>query len=1040
MKTGPRLGGSRIFQTLSPIFLETFTTAIKSKFPALHHLDNVFDFPFYMLLLQGLHSISTCTQTRGSFSHFLFISTFRVVIGMLRMRIDGFLFAVSFCYIIAAAATQRTNPSEVNALIEVKKKLIDPKGHLRSWNKGDPCALKWNGVSCLDRVESDGYFHIREINLMTSNLLGTLSPQLGQLSHLSIMNFMWNDLTGTIPKEIGNIASLTFLLLSGNKLSGSLPVELGNLSNLNRLQVDENQLSGPIPQSFANLINVLHLHMNNNSFSGQIPPVLSKLSTLKHLLVDNNNLSGYLPSEFSNLSELRILQLDNNDFSGTTIPSTYRNFSRLVKLSLRNCSLEGAVPDLSSIRKLHYLELSWNNLTGPIPSTKLADNMTTIDLSNNKLNGSIPESFSNLPILQNLLLENNFLSGTIPASIWQNMSFSTSAKLKIDLRNNSLSNILGYLNPPANITLRLAGNPICKNANIKNIDPYCGPEGLEGAVNVTNSTIVCPVQACPVDGFYEYVLNSPLHCFCAAPIRIGYRLKSPSFSYFPPYISPLESYLTKSLNLELYQLSIASYAWEQGPRLRMYLKLFPTSNDNHSSMFNTSEVYRIKGRFSSWDFPPNDFFGPYELLNFTLQGPYANIIFEQERRKTRTGILATSIVAALAFIVAISTIITVLIVRRQVRRQHKLSRRHTSSNIKIDGVKAFTFKELALATNKFCSSAQVGQGGYGKVYKGILSDGTIVAIKRAEEGSLQGQKEFLTEIELLSRLHHRNLVSLIGYCDEEGEQVLVYEFMPNGTLQNWISGKTTRNLNFGMRLQIAMGSAKGILYLHTEANPPIFHRDIKASNILLDLKFIAKVADFGLSRLAPHLDEEGTVPKYVSTVVKGTPGYLDPEYFLTHKFTDKSDVYSLGVVFLELLTGKQPITHGKNIVREVNVASQSGMIFSIIDSSMGSYPSDSLERFLSLALSCCHDNPERRPSMLEVVRELENILAMLPKIETETETETAFADFTSDYTDDSNIASSSLAASYNTRDYRQVSSTVSGSDLVSGVISTIVPR
>ncbi|KAE8712237.1 putative zinc transporter [Hibiscus syriacus] len=146
---------------------------------------------------------------------------------------------------------------------------------------------------------------------------------------------------------------------------------------------------------------------------------------------------------------------------------------------------------------------------------------------------------------------------------------------------------------------------------------------------------------------------------------------------------------------------------------------------------------------------------------------------------------------------------------------------------------------------------------------------------------------------------------------------VVYEFMPNGTLRDWLSAKAKRNLNFGMRLRIALGSAKGILYLHIEANPPVFHRDIKASNILLDSNLNAKVSDFGLSRLAPVLEGEGEMPNHVSTVVKGTPGYLDPEYFLTHKLTDKSDVYRLGVVFLELLTGMQPIWHGKNIVREL---------------------------------------------------------------------------------------------------------------------------
>ncbi|MCH82930.1 putative LRR receptor-like serine/threonine-protein kinase, partial [Trifolium medium] len=206
--------------------------------------------------------------------------------------------------------------------------------------------------------------------------------------------------------------------------------------------------------------------------------------------------------------------------------------------------------------------------------------------------------------------------------------------------------------------------------------------------------------------------------------------------------------------------------------------------------------------------------------------------------------------------------------------------------------------------------------GYGKVYKGILSNGTVVAIKRAQQGSLQGEKEFLTEISILSRIHHRNLVSLVGYCDEEGEQMLVYEFMSNGTLRDHLSVTSEKPLTFAMRLKIALESAKGLVYLHTEAEPPIFHRDVKSSNILLDSKFTAKVADFGLSRLAPVPDVHGIIPGHVSTAVVGTPGYLDPEYFLTHAFTNKSDVYSLGVVFLELLTGMHAISHGKNIVRE----------------------------------------------------------------------------------------------------------------------------
>ncbi|XP_022846341.1 probable LRR receptor-like serine/threonine-protein kinase At1g06840 [Olea europaea var. sylvestris] len=213
-------------------------------------------------------------------------------------------------------------------------------------------------------------------------------------------------------------------------------------------------------------------------------------------------------------------------------------------------------------------------------------------------------------------------------------------------------------------------------------------------------------------------------------------------------------------------------------------------------------------------------------------------------------------------------------------------------------------------------------------------------------------------------------------------QMLIYEFMSNGNLRDHLSGNSKVPLTFAMRLRIALGSAKGILYLHMEANPPIYHRDIKASNILLDPRFTAKVADFGLSRLAPVPELEGLVPAHVSTVVKGTPGYLDPEYFLTHKLTDKSDVYSLGVVFLELLTAMHPIYHGKNIVREVNIAYSSGMIFSIIDDRMGSYPSECAMKFMKLALNCCHDDTDTRPSMVEVVRELESIWLMMPESDT----------------------------------------------------------
>ncbi|KAI4342416.1 hypothetical protein MLD38_027048 [Melastoma candidum] len=920
-----------------------------------------------------------------------------------------------------------TDPAEVNALRDIKSRLVDPMKNLRNWNRGDPCTSNWTGVLCFNSTLDDGYLHVQELQLLNMNLLGTLSPELGSFSRMQILDFMWNNISGSIPKEIGNITTLVLLLLNGNQLTGALPDELGYLPNLDRIQIDQNQISGELPKSFANLNKTKHFHMNNNSISGQIPPELSRLPSLVHFLLDNNNLSGYLPPEFSELPNLLIMQVDNNNFNGSTIPPSYANMTKLLKLSLRNCGLQGPIPDFSSIPDLGYLDLSSNQLNGSIPGNMLSQNITTIDISNNNISGTIPTNFSGLTNLQILSLANNSLVGSIPSGIWENKTSNGSQPLIVDLQNNELTNISGSTDLPANVSLWLGGNPLCSSANLFK---FCQSETdfKDSPDSSASSSTVCPLQACPSP--YEYSNMSIVPCFCSAPLLVVYRLKSPGFTYFGPYINSFQNYMTSGLDLYGYQLQIDSFSWQKGPRLGMNLKIFPI-NENDSHLFNVSEVRRIRSKFTGWTIPDSDVFGPYELLQFILLDPYKEEISPGQSAGLSKGALAGIVVGTIAGAVALSAIVSIFILKSRSRDRPGTSRRRQSSktSIKIEGVKNFTYEEMTLATNNFNSANQAGQGGYGKVYRGIMADGMVVAIKRAQEGSLQGEREFLTEIELLSRLHHRNLLSLVGYCDDEGEQMLVYEFMSNGNLRDHISAHVKEPLSFVMRLRIALGSAKGILYLHTEADPPIFHRDIKASNILLDSKYTAKVADFGLSRLAPVPDIEGTTPAHVSTVVKGTPGYLDPEYFLTHKLTDKSDVYSLGVVFLELLTGMQPISHGKNIVREVNDAYQSGMIFSVIDGRMGSYPSDCVEKFLKLALRCCQDETELRPSMAEVVRELENISLMIPDFDTRT-----VESINTKISKGVELTSSSAIESINT------SLDVSGSDLVSGITPTINPR
>jgi len=282
-----------------------------------------------------------------------------------------------YCSLLFAGA-QHTDPTEVDALKKIKMALGDPYGNLKNWGKGDPCNVPWTGVLCYNATNAEGYFHVEKLELLNMNLTGYLAPEIGILQDLKILDFMWNNISGSIPKEIGNITTLELLLLSGNQLSGTLPEELGYLPNLDRLQIDQNKISG---------------HMNNNSLSGQIPKELSKLPILVHLLLDNNNLTSELPSELANIPNLLILQLDNNPFTNSAIPHSYVNMRKLLKLSLRNCSLQGSIPDFSTIPALGYLDLSYNGLMGNIPSQKLSSNITTINLSHINLKDQYHQVF-----------------------------------------------------------------------------------------------------------------------------------------------------------------------------------------------------------------------------------------------------------------------------------------------------------------------------------------------------------------------------------------------------------------------------------------------------------------------------------------------------------------------------------------------------------------------------------------------------------------------------------------------------------------------
>ncbi|OVA18209.1 Protein kinase domain [Macleaya cordata] len=308
-----------------------------------------------------------------------------------------------------------------------------------------------------------------------------------------------------------------------------------------------------------------------------------------------------------------------------------------------------------------------------------------------------------------------------------------------------------------------------------------------------------------------------------------------------------------------------------------------------------------------------------------------------------------------------------------------------SNNI---AAQTFTFRELAAATKNFRADCLLGEGGFGRVYKGRLeSTNQIVAIKQLDRDGLQGNREFLVEVLMLSLLHHPNLVNLIGYCADGDQRLLVYEFMPLGSLEDHLHDlpPDKKRLDWNTRMKIAAGAAKGLEYLHDKANPPVIYRDLKCSNILLGEGYSPKLSDFGLAKLGPVGDNT-----HVSTRVMGTYGYCAPEYAMTGQLTLKSDVYSFGVVLLEIITGRKAIDNSK-AAKEQNLVAWARPLFKdrrkfpqMADPALqGQYPVRGLYQALAVAAMCVQEQPTMRPLIADVVTALTYLASQAHNPQTE---------------------------------------------------------
>nr|AAT01330.1 putative receptor protein kinase [Oryza sativa Japonica Group] len=843
---------------------------------------------------------------------------------------------------------------------------------------------------------------VTTLRLSSVSLQGTLSSSIGQLGQLTYLDLSFNiNLGGPLPAEIGNLGELTTLILAGCSFTGNIPIAIGNLRKLGFLALNSNKFSGGIPSSIGVLTNLLwldladnqltgsvpiststspgldqlvktqHFHFNKNQLTGTLTGLFNSNMTLIHILFDSNKFSGSIPAEVGTVSTLEVLRLDRNGFTGA-IPATIGSLVKLNELNLANNKLTGSVPDLSNMTNLNVVDLS-NNTFDPSVAPSWFTSLTSlasVSIVSGSLSGQVPKGLFTLPTLQQVVLSNNQFNGTL--EITGNISSSLQTVNLMDNRIVS-TDTASYKK-----TLLLAGNPFCAEQDPNN-RAFCSRQ-LQNASPYSTSMEKCGSAQCS-DG--QNV--NPASCGCAFSYNGKMVFRAP---FFVDLVSStpfqlLESTMAAKLNLLPGSVALSDIHFNSDNYLQVQVKLFPTSGVT----FNLSELTRIGSSLSNQIYKPPANFGPY----FFIADPYAPLAVALGGKKSKMSTGAIAGIAVAGGVLVIALIFMSLFALRQKRRAKELKERadpfaswaagqkDSGGAPQLKGARFFSFDELKICTNNFSDNHEIGSGGYGKVYRGILGDGTRVAIKRADRNSMQGAVEFKNEIELLSRVHHRNLVSLIGFCYEQGEQMLVYEYISNGTLRENLTG-SGMYLDWKKRLRIALGSARGLAYLHELADPPIIHRDIKSTNILLDNNLKAKVADFGLSKLVADT-EKG----HVSTQVKGTLGYLDPEYYMTQQLSEKSDVYSFGVVMLELVSGRQPIEKGRYVVREVRLAIDPADhdhhygLRGIVDPAIrDAARTPVFRRFVQLAMRCVDESAAARPAMGAVVKEIEAMLQNEP--------------------------------------------------------------
>lgn len=746
--------------------------------------------------------------------------------------------------------------------------------------------------------------------------LWKLPEDISKLTKLKYMVLTTCMLSGFIPRSIGNMTELVDLELSGNFLMGKIPKELGFLKNLKQLELYYNQLDGEIPEELGNLTELEDLDMSVNKLSGNIPEAICKIPKLRVMQFYNNTLTGEIPEVIVNSTTLTMLSLYDNFLSGE-IPRGLGRSCPLIVLELSENRFTGDLPaEACNLGKLQYYLVLSNTISGEVPRNyEKCESLLRFRVNNNRLKGYVPEGLFALPRVSIIDLSYNRFNGSISNKIGNAQNLS-----ELFMQRNMISGIIP--------------KEIYRAANLVKID-------------LSNNLLFGPI---PTEIGNLKKLN--------VLMLQGNKLNST----IPDSISSL-----KSLNvLDLSKNNL------MGKIPLSLIQLLPNSvNFSNNLLTGPIPVSFIKGGLVE-SFLGNPGLCVTAYLNSSDK--IFPICAQSYNRKK------INCVWVIAISLGIITIGFILFLKRWFSKEDNTNTLGTSSSSFFSyDIKSFhkiNFDQREIIDSMVDKNI-VGQGGSGTVYKIELSNGDVVAVKKlwtqknkdlVSEDQILMNKEMKTEVDTLGSIRHKNIVKLYSYFSSLDCNLLVYEYMPNGNLWDAIHrGKIV--LDWPTRHQIGLGVAQGLAYLHHDLKPSIIHRDIKSTNILLDINYQPKVADFGIAKV---LQARGGKDSS-TTVIAGTYGYLAPEYAYSSKATTKCDVYSFGVVLMELITGRKPLEaefgENKNIIYWVStkVETKEGAI-EVLDKRVSGSFKEEMIKVLKIAIRCTYKAPANRPTMNEVVQ------------------------------------------------------------------------